>query len=394
MMSSASKFIPVVLVAVLTGCGRAEDAPPATSESSATPGSSGDPNSTSDQPPAAVPGSNPNPSAGARLVGRVDTANSAGPRFSWPNSAVVTTFQGTTLKVKMIAVAPGTNVRIADYYDVVVDSEAPRLLKLSPNLTEYTVCKGLQSGIHTVRVIKRTESRFSTGQLLGVETDDATGILPSDAPDRRIEFIGDSITAGYGTEATNPNDATCQVNRGENAELTYAALTAQALGAEFVNISWTGVGVLCPVNGKDTAAALYERALPTNVSSQWDFQWAPQVVVINLGTNDTTLAAANPSAFANAYGDLLAKVRGHYPHATIFCLLGTMLQGDDLIRIRAGVSAALQARASAGDAMITLLELAPDDGSRGYGCGFHPVAATHALMAAQLTQAVKASMGW
>lgn len=357
----------------------------------ASPGSNSTPvNNGNTQTPGGAPGT----SNDVQLMGRMDASSADEPRFSWPNSTVIATLNGTFLKVKLRSLVPGTETPMVDYFDVTVDGGAASLLTLNPNDTEYEVCSGLEPGTHIIRISKRTESRFSTAQLLGAESDSPLKVAPSAIADRRIEFIGDSITAGYGTEASNPNDAVCQINRGEDADLSYAALTAQALGADFTNISWTGVGVLSPVNGNDTAATLFGRTIATDTTSQWGFQWQPQAVVINLGTNDTPFAAADPNSFSTAYESLLALVRDHYPNATIFCLVGPMLQGQDLTNINNGISASIQARAYAGDTSIKLVSLTPDDGSRGYACAQHPVAATHVLVAQQLTQFLKESLSW
>lgn len=49
-------------------------------------------------------------------------------------------------------------------------------------------------------------------------------------PERRIEFIGNSITCGYGVESENPSDPFTYET--ENHFYTYAARTARALKAQ------------------------------------------------------------------------------------------------------------------------------------------------------------------
>jgi hypothetical protein len=41
-----------------------------------------------------------------------------------------------------------------------------------------------------------------------------------------------------------------------------------------------------------------------------------------------------------------------------------------------------------------MLEFPPQSATNGFGCDGHPSAATHRLLAAQLTAALRAAMGW
>ncbi|HET6345012.1 MAG TPA: hypothetical protein VFH51_08770, partial [Myxococcota bacterium] len=187
---SPSLFCALALTGALSACGApgAGSAPPAAESSepgTSTPGSGeapdddanfpdtapDAPSDPSDNPNSSAPGANPNIPASVHLVGRFDTNNPAGPRFTWPNSTVVVTFKGTGLRAKLAAMVPGSTTRMSDYYDVWVDGQGPRPLNLTAGATEYILCDGLANGTHTVRLIKRTESRYSTGQLLGVETE-------------------------------------------------------------------------------------------------------------------------------------------------------------------------------------------------------------------------------
>jgi lysophospholipase L1-like esterase len=380
------RVFTLALLLLLAACGSGAVPPHAGS----SPADGADPVPTSDSNGISSPGQ-----AGAPLlIGRFDVSDSNTPTFSWPNSTIAVKFTGRSLRIALAAVTPGTLTRKQDFYDVWKDGVLDGTLTVDPNIDDYTVAADLPSGEHSVELVKRTESRFSTGRLLGVTADSSKDVLSCDPSSRRIEFVGDSITAGYGAEATNPNDAICQINFGENAGASYAQLVGRALGADITNISWAGVGVLNAVNGTDTAASLFTRTVGTDTTSRWGFGWVPQIVVVNLGTNDTTQAAADPLAFQNAYASLLAQIRQHYPQAHLLCLIGPMLNGQDLANIESGVSAALQARGGDGDTNISMLELLVDDGSRGYGCAQHPVAATQSLMATQVEQEIRRILGW
>lgn len=68
----------------------------------------------------------------------------------------------------------------------------------------------------------------------------------------------------------------------------------------------------------------YDRAVYSDASSKWNFSSAPDVVVINLGTNDFAQdpSVVNSNAFINAYHAFLDRVCSHYPDAYIVCAIG------------------------------------------------------------------------
>jgi hypothetical protein len=89
---------------------------------------------------------------------------------------------------------------------------------------------------------------------------------------------------------------------------------------------------------------------------------------------------------------MLTTLRERYPLAMILCTIGPLLSGNDLALARGNISAAVAARAAAGDRAVWVDELAPDNPSP--GCDYHPSLATHAAMASELVPVVSAALGW
>src|SRR5207248_2231555 len=114
-------------------------------------------------------------------------------------------------------------------------------------------------------------------------------LLPATpGPARRLEVIGDSISCGYGNEGKDQNEHFAAQT--ENACETYGFLTARRFGAGYACVAWSGKK-MWPDN---TVGEFYDRALPADPDSTWEFsKWTPDVVVINLATNDFG-GAANP----------------------------------------------------------------------------------------------------
>jgi lysophospholipase L1-like esterase len=318
-------------------------------------------------------------------VGRVDTSDPVRARFAWSGTGVVARFDGTSV---------AANLGGGQEYTVVIDGTvAPKLVAASGMSSLAT---GLTAGEHTVELYRRTEAAEGESAFLGFDFGGGMLLAPPPPPARRLEFIGDSITCGYGNEGADMN---CPYSpQTENHYLTYAALTARALEAELSTVAWSGKGVVCNY-GDDASScqnplpAYYELTLPANGASTWDFsRFVPDAVVINLGTNDfSTDSDPSQSEFEAGYRALLELVRQKYPDAYVLCTNGPMLTGSDLSAVRSYIANVVDAL---GDPRISSFELATQDGSDGYGCDWHPSLARHERMATVVTAELRRKLGW
>ena len=122
----------------------------------------------------------------------------------------------------------------------------------------------------------------------------------------------------------------------------------------------------------------------------WDFsQFRPDVVVVNLGTNDMSWCAGRKdrnAEFRRKYAEFLKTVRKDNPGAEILCILGVM--GEALNTTME--AAAGDYKAETGDEKIRSLTLREQDGKRnGYGADWHPSEQTQQELADILTEAVR-----
>jgi lysophospholipase L1-like esterase len=331
----------------------------------------------------------PDPLPGVRFVGRVDTTSSAGfdgagARFAWSGSGVVARFSGSQIAVRLAG---------GQQFTVLVDGVLQP--KLSPTGGLDVLAGNLPFAEHTVELYRRTEANQGESQFLGLDLGDGALLAPPPLPERRIELVGDSITAGYGNEGA---DMSCPFTPDtENHYLTYGALAARQLGAELSTVAWSGKGVVCnygddPTSCSDPLPPYYERTLPARVDSVWSFSdWQPQAVVVNLGTNDfSTTSDPTQAEFEAALGALLARIRSGYPDALILATVGPLLNGTDLSTARSYVANAAQARNAAGDARVKSFELTPTNAADGYGCDYHPSLRTHEIMGETLAGVLRA----
>ena len=325
------------------------------------------------------------PALGVRWVGRVDGCDSRGARYAWSGSGFVGRFQGTGLSVRLLDTA--------NQHTVLIDGVLQPTLKTQIADATYPLVSDLPAGEHTFEVYRRTEASFGETIVASFSVTGGELLAPPDAPARRIEVVGDSITCGYGNEGTLPCAFSADT---ENHYLSYGAITARDLGAELSTVAWSGKGVVFNYNGDRNSPlpTLYPLTSPTDRDNTWSFAWQPDAVIINLGTNDYS-TGKNPTdaAFVEAYRGLLERIRTVYPKAFVISTLGPLLSGSALTTARQNINAAIDARHAAGDPQVKYFELTTPNGMPP-GCDYHPNLATHAAMAAELSAELRADLSW
>lgn len=323
--------------------------------------------------------------AAVRVVGRTDGATA--PRFEWSGVSIQARFKGTSAAVDLDG---GNN----NYFEVIVDGQVQPRLTTSSGRKKLDLVTGLPDAEHDLVLWRRTEAdNFAPSQFFALDFGSGT-LLPPTVPSHKMEVIGDSITCGYGDEGAGPN---CSFSFDtENNYSAYGSVAARALGADLYTECWSGKGMYRNGDGSttDTMPPLWDRTIPTDSTSSWDFSWTPDAVVIDLGTND--FAKGDPGqAYVTAYESFLTELRGHYPNAYVFVMIGPMTSGSDLTTARGYLDQVVQSRTSAGDTRISQVLIDPQDGNaNGLGCDYHPSVKTHALMGKTLADAMKTALGW
>lgn len=304
----------------------------------------------------------------------------------WSGSGIVAAFEGDRVSVTLED--GGSN-----QFTVLIDGQLQPKLALSPGTSEYELGSGLEPGVHTVELYRRTEASFGPTTFHGFDFGTGTLLPPPPAPARKLEIIGDSISCGYGNEGES---ATCGFSADtENHYETYGAIAARALDAEVTTIAWSGKGIVYnyDTDTNDPLPALYDRTLPQSGGPEWDFSVTPDAVVLNLGTNDfSTGDDPTTELFVGRYVEFLEHLREVYPETVILCTVGPLLGGADLDAARSGITEAVAARNGAGDERVHAWELTvPNDDP---GCDYHPGLATHQAMADALAAELRARLGW
>lgn len=276
------------------------------------------------------------------------------PIFDWSGNYITVRFQGTnklTVKLRLPGKVPQDQMFTfavdnlpATTRQITVKKDAAGHPTLEPQ-EDYDIVGLDPNRPHEVTIYKNTEAQKGAILFKGFELHGGT-LLPPTRRARRMEFIGDSITCGYGNEGKN---ATCPfevsvrevkdpesgqpvlvtVPLTENQFLSFTSMAARELDADAVTICWSGKGVdrnykedykPDPANPKQflrgpdgnrvpeddtltTVPQLWEtRTVGSDFEGlKWDFavekpEEIPQVVVISLGTNDFARDTKEPAS--------------------------------------------------------------------------------------------------
>lgn len=337
-----------------------------------------------------------------KLIGR--TADNEGIRWlGLSATGVEFTFTGTSVSFTLVGDNMTSNPEKTPRFAVYINGE--RTIDDVVDAPEKTVevFKADEAAETTVKLLKLSEAQESTMGIKSINVTSIGGLTPTPEKELKIEFIGDSITCGYGVD--DPDRDHHFKTTTEDATKAYAFKTAMALDADYSLVSFSGNGIISGYtdNGKKQTSQLvpdvYDKLGKSwgnyngfNIQDiEWDFsKFQPQYVVINLGTNDASYTGSDKERvieYADGYTEFLKTVREKNPDAHIVCALGVM--GAALYKN--GVERAVaQYTEQTGDTNVSTLQLSQQDGNKnGYAADWHPTEASQDIAAEEMTAYLK-----
>jgi len=307
--------------------------------------------------------------------GRFDFANPKAPRFDWSGSTLEFAVTGTaTVGMEM---ADGVG-----YYDVEIDGKT-QTAPINANSSaskKYALATGLSAGTHLIRVIRRNEPYYAVAAFGGIYLAEGGTLVPAPKPARKMEFVGDSWTAGYFNEACVEQQANTNTNK------AWARLTSKAFHAQDIILAESGIGLAKSLSGKTVMPKKYPATFDTTgglSSPAWDFAWKPDIVSIFLGINDRN-AGATDAEFIAAIHSFITTIRGHYPDAAILFISAT---GNMDGAARSAVAAETT---SLGHKRVYWQECK----TVGSGCQYHPTLAQDQEIANTMIARIIQITGW
>jgi len=308
--------------------------------------------------------------------------------FCYPGTAFTIKFNGTGISAKLKA--------NAGYYAVSVDGGGFNKFSThgyDDGIREFELAK-LSAGEHTVKLMLVTEAYNVRPEFHGFVLGNGAKVLKVDTKKRpKIEFIGNSITCGYGNEAQSEHDSFADST--SNFAKSFAGLTIKNLDAVSMVVARSGIGIY--KNYADTITGsewpmprVYENALINDPTTKWDFsRFKPDVVVLGLGTNDLSENNYDYEKFAVSYIAFVKSIRQHYPTAKIVLLNSPMLHYQQAQHLSDVITNSITAMRVLNDSRIYMFHFQEQDDSLGYGADWHPSAKRAAEMARYLSYFIK-----
>ena len=338
-----------------------------------------------------------------RYMGRISFTNPERPAWNYPGVQIIAAFEGTSLR--MIA-KPRSG-----YFMAQIDQAEPfKVAFRGERDSVVTLATALPDGRHTVRLMYVIEGYEFFPEFWGFVLDEGRQLVETPVlPSRKIEFIGNSITCGYGNEGLNKFEHFDYAT--ENHYYSYASITARNLDAQHWVVARSGIGAYRNYDGPKTGnpesnmPAQYEytgyawqpelRKEPTFLKEKWDFsRYQPDVICINLGTNDLSTSNYDLKLLKQGYQKLLKMVRQHNPKSKIVFLTGSMLYNQELQTAVQMLNEIADEAQKAGDKEVYRFDMAHIEGDVFLGNDWHPNVYQDEKMAGELTAYLRKLMGW
>ncbi|MCI5776439.1 MAG: GDSL-type esterase/lipase family protein [Bacteroidales bacterium] len=339
-------------------------------------------------------------------IGRVDRTDSLGPR-QWGAGAYFTfAFEGD-----------GCDVDIRDqrlygnsynYLEVVIDGESVARVRTLGERNRLTIGKSqlpavtdtalkviavadsITDGPHTVLIARDTECAMGFTQVEQVAAKGLEAWQP--AADKKIEFIGNSITSGmdcYDGEIPFGQGTWYDHHR---AYYAYGPRTARALNAQWSLASVSGIGLMHSCcEHKYVLPQTYDKVNLVDNEVPYDFSFRPDIVVSALGQND---GVQDSATFVDAYVDFIRVLREKNPDAQLV-LLSSPMANDTLRTFFRQILPAVADEATrrgfagkAGEIPVYIYENAYNDGGTS-----HPSMDQQAEIADKLVNFLRDSVG-
>lgn len=323
-----------------------------------------------------------------RIMGRHEVVSADSVRFAASGVMVSVGFTGSSIAIDLHDEFRGGSSY--NWFTVVIDGTERHRFRTAAGQTRYVLAEGLAPGAHRLDLIKDTEGQNGWNALTAVHAEALTVLPP--APVRKIEFIGDSISCGFGVDDSliGCKDGTWFDQH--RASQAFGPLTARRFDAQYMLTGFSGMGMyrnwnsLAPVVPQryDGVFADYEESAAWNHAS-----YSPQLIVVAVGTNDfsdgdgvTPRAAFDPQAYLDAYAGFVARLRTIHPKARVLLTASPTMNAEKL---------ALQLELLRRIEGVTVYSF---KNRYNQGCNGHPNAAEQRQMSDELIPVITSLMSW
>ncbi|MBQ2391766.1 MAG: hypothetical protein II306_08365 [Clostridia bacterium] len=217
------------------------------------------------------------------------------------------------------------------YIKIIVDDDYDNAFRVTiDGPGRFVVDTNMAPGLHTIQVVRATEFNKGEFMIRSIAICGEKYGAPPAEKGMKLEFYGDSLTAGYGNIATGSGKGGWQYQDGT---LTYAAFCARELDADYSAIAASGHGITTGFSSRSQLISTYWDK--TGVTGfDWDFSYDADVVVINLGTNDQSYftnskTQCNEEEFKTNARALIDGILSHNSDCKMYWIYGMAYLADN-----------------------------------------------------------------
>lgn len=323
-----------------------------------------------------------------RYTGRTLVAPDGSVSFDWAGTYWETRLTGGNLSVKVSETGKS-------YYNVFVDGKLHKIVTVTGTDTLINMVSGLGKKMHQLRIQKRSEGGFGKTTLHQFILPASGHLLPEPVTrTRHIEFIGNSITCGYGTDGKNRDEPFLVET--ENCNKSFATIIARYYDTDYTLIAHSGKGAVRNYGDsvRVSKVTMKDRMMNTfdeDLTIKWDFtRYRPELVVVNLGLNDFS-HGPNPhlTEFVAAYKQIIFQIRENYGDIPVLCLFPVGMPDHAYPYYEV-------AMAEVNDPKVQLLRLKKDlyNKTTDLGSGWHPGYQGQLKMAMWIIPYISTLTGW
>lgn len=282
-----------------------------------------------------------------------------------------------------------------NWFSVRENGKEIKRFKTEPGKMKYVVNLNESTKPVSVQLIHETEGLQGFVRLKQITANQFFPIKKK-ATKKRVEFIGDSITSGYGNYTDEIPCGKGQWFDKHSASRSYAFLLSEELQFDAFLTSASGIGVTR--HWRDTEPVMktaYPSVFvdPVYKDSIWNFSDKADLVVIALGTNDfsdgdgkTPRGVLDKTYFVSEYVNLIELVLKHQPDVKTFLLTDSpMLRESKKETLNSWLK---EISSKASTKFGIKVETFTYNGYFPTGCDAHPSEEEHREMAKQLKEKI------
>lgn len=321
--------------------------------------------------------------------GRVEKLTESSANLISPASSVTFTFKGLSAQYTLKSIDFWEH---HNYFCLVVDGAYKGRFKIEKGNAQSFFVTANEDSNHIVTIYKATEA--ASGNIFFDGTS-IKGLVPTSATSsKRIEFIGDSITCGAQSDASQT-----PCNQGEyfdqhNAYFAYGPVLSRRLNADFILSSVSGIGIYRNWNDENIEEPIMPQVyqnlhLNNDTTKLFDANYQPDIVSICLGTNDMSdgdgkkaRLAFNKKKYTTNYINFIKTIFKRYPHTRIVLLSSPMISSDRNATIVSCLKDIIKAFKN--DKIHKKIALFEFNTMHANGCTGHPNLDDHQIIASQL----------